>query len=857
MRMNLSRALCATTALATGALLATGAMAQSTTGSTTVEELVVTGSSGPRANEGLIQQVQPKTRTTIDEQFIQRQQPGQTIAETLNVVPGYNFNNNDAFGNSGGDIRVRSFDCARISFQWDGMQLNDSGNYACFTNQVGDSEIIHTADVSQGTTDVDAPSASAVGGSINYVTKMPSKDMRVIANGSIGRYSYKRGFLELDSGEFGPWGTRAFVAGSWTNYNKFKGLGELDKKQFNARIYQPLRDNGDFAALAFHYNRNRNNFYNNPTLLNYQTDGYKFDEDQKCIRLAPVAGTAQNEANDTIIDYLGVTKTGSCTGYYNTRINPSNTGNVRGQIKYHITDNIILTADPSFQYVLANGGGFTLLSETNNMLRGSKITANATTNLTPGGPGVDLNGDGDTLDTIATYSPSNTNTRRYGLNASLIWLINENNTFRLAYSYDDAHHRQTSEYSFYDQDLNPLSVFGGKDGHGPKIITSDGSFVRNRDRFSIAHLDMIAAEYNGKFFDDMFEVRLGVRLPYFRRELNQFCYSPIAPFSTFPVCTTQPPVAVVNGVTAPTGATFLKGNGSTLYLPPYASTLKYHKALPNIGAAYNFAEGHQVYVSYAKGFSAPKTDNLYNAVRDPATGTAQPELVNPEKTDTFDVGYRFTRSNIQVTLDAYYTNFKNKIQNSFDPVLGISLDRNIGTVHVKGADVGIAWAILDNLTWTGNASYNSAKLQDDILVATGAVSGFIPTKGKYQVETPKYQLFQRFQWEPMEDLSLGIQGKYVGKRYSTDVNDESTKAYQVVDFDARWNLAFLGEDHPTYLQLNVKNLFNERYLGAIPTTSSNAIVIRNAAGQTVSGASAPRYSPGAPRSYELTLHTEF
>lgn len=865
MRMTLSRALCATTALATGALISTAALAQSTTGSSTVEELVVTGSTGPKALDGVIEQTAPKTRTTINEEFIQRQQPGQTIAETLNVVPGYNFTNNDPYGNSGGNIRVRSFDCARISFQWDGMQLNDSGNYACFTNQVGDSEIIHTADVAQGTTDVDAPSASATGGSINYVTKIPAKDMGVIANASMGRYGYKRGYLELDTGEFGPWGTRAFVSGSWTNYNKFKGPGDLDKKQFNARIYQPLRDNGDFASIAFHYNVNRNNFYNNPTLVDYQRDGYKFDEALQCIRPTPTNGRieaeiarpatpAANTAYTQEVTYLGATIFNSCTNYYNLRINPSDTGNIRGQFKWHFADNIILTLDPTFQYVLANGGGFTAISETDNRLRGTNIVTNAATNAATGGTGRDLNGDGDTLDTITTYTPNNTNTRRFGLNASLIYILNEQNTFRLAYAYDDAHHRQTGEFTGVDINANPLNVFGGKEGHGAVIPTSDNSFLRGRDRKSIARLNMFAAEYNGKFLDDSVDIRLGVRVPYFKRELNQFCYS-VLPAGSAVLCTSQPTLTTVNGVTLTNGNVFIKGQGSTQYIPPYRAIKKYDKVLPNVGVDFKFGENHEhmVYASYAEALSAPRTDQLYTVTR-LADGSINNPTVQPETTQTFDVGYRYTLSTVQLTLAAYYSKFQNRIVTSFNPDTGISEDRNIGSVHIKGIDAGVAWAILPNLTYTGNLSYNKAIVQTDIQL--GATT-FLPTTGKFLVESPKWQSFQRVEWEPIESLSLGLQAKYVGRRFSTDVNDEVAKAYTTADFDVRWNLTFLGDDNPTYLQLNVKNIFNERYLGSIPTTQNTALGVKNAAGATIAGAAAPRYSPGSPRAYQLTLHTEF
>ena len=43
---------------------------------------------------------------------------------------------------------------------------------------------------------------------------------------------------------------------------------------------------------------------------------------------------------------------------------------------------------------------------------------------------------------------------------------------------------------------------------------------------SIAELNQYALEYRGKFLEDKFIATLGVRAPYFKRELNQYCYTP-------------------------------------------------------------------------------------------------------------------------------------------------------------------------------------------------------------------------------------------------------------------------------------------------------------------------------------------
>jgi iron complex outermembrane receptor protein len=45
-------------------------------------------------------------------------------------------------------------------------------------------------------------------------------------------------------------------------------------------------------------------------------------------------------------------------------VNPSDTGNIRITSLWHLSDKLRLSVDPSFQYVLANGGGTSTITET-------------------------------------------------------------------------------------------------------------------------------------------------------------------------------------------------------------------------------------------------------------------------------------------------------------------------------------------------------------------------------------------------------------------------------------------------------------------------------------------------------------
>jgi iron complex outermembrane receptor protein len=806
----------ATTALVGVLMTAGAAFAQSTGSQANEVENVVITAAGARAVGGQIVETLPKSRASVDAEFLATQSSGQNVFQSLNLLPGVSFTNNDPYGSSGGNLRLRGFDGNRVSVTFDGVPLNDTGNYAIYPNQMLDPELISRASVNLGTTDVDSPTASATGGTINYVTRKPANEFGGVATASIGENNYRRAFLVLDSGAFGPWGTKAFIAGSYQKYDKWKGPGSLEKKQFNARILQDIGDRGDFVSLAVNYNENRNNNIRSLTLADFRNFGKNYDFDAVC-KPAAVGG---------------VVVPGNCSNYYGRQVNPSNTGSVRGSALFHLTDNVRLTVDPSFQYVLADGGSqLGTISEGDGRVRGTAGVAK------------DLNGDGDTLDTVAFFAPSVTNTRRYSVTSSLIWDINDQHRIRVAYTGDYGRHRQTGEYTTLDAQGNTTNVFGGKDGHGAKVLTSDGSFLRARDRFSIAQLNQAAAEYRGKFMDSRLTVNLGVRAPFFKRELNQFCYTQNASslagvVSGFSVtCTTQVP----NAAAADGSVTF--GTSATKFIKPWSATVKYDKVLPNAGASYDLGSAGSVYVSYAEGFSSPRTDNLYTATL--VNGVGTPADTRPETTKTYDIGYRYSNPKFMATAALWKTDYANRIVQSYDPDLGISIDRNVGDVKAYGLDTQAAWALEEYLTVSASFSYNKSEIQENLRL--NAAGNLLALKGKQIVETPKYTFGGRVDWDITDALHLGVQGKFTGDRFSTDLNDEVAPHYTVWDMSVKYDLPFAKR---TYAQLNVNNLFNETYFGSI-SSRSNAVSVPGSNG------SAPTYYIGAPRTVQFTLRTEF
>lgn len=849
--------------VAFAALMTPGlAMAQSTASievdETAADEVVVTGNRTNNGVEGVKVPDGTKARQVITNELLRRSSAGNTVLDALNLVPGVNFTQSDAYGSSGGNIRIRGFDGNRISLTFDGFPLNDTGNYAIYPNQQLDPELVQEINVNLGATDVDSPTASAAGGTINYRTIVPREQMSATLAASAGDFDFNRIFGLFQTGNLTSFGTRAFVSASSSRNDKFKGPGGTYKQQYNAGIYQPIGSNGDFVRVSGHYNQNRNNFYRNPsvsdmrTLLNVggatviptaanisvanplrlsvltdaqQDTIFNFENDRFCASPTTVNGTPG-----------GPTVTiPSCTNYYGVRINPSNTGNVRFNSRFTLSDQLTLTVDAGYQYTLAHGGGYTTLAENSARARGSLTTS----------PGVDYNGDGDFLDTVGFFTPNITNTNRYTLTSSLIYNISDDHRVRVAYTYDRGNHRQTGQWGFLQANGEPENQFSGRNGR--PVLAADGYQIQQRNRKSVALLNQVAGQYVGKFFEDAFTLELGVRAPFFERDLQTFC--PVeARGSGFAQCTSEPVAAGL-----PTTASFYYVNQGQTFAPsgnpvplfrPFQANYKFKAVLPNVGFVYRFPSliGLSMFGSYAKGLSSPRTDNLYRA---PVVE------VNPEKTDSFDLGLRYTTSRVQAQATGWFIGYRNRIVTTFDndpnsPNFGTSLDRNVGRVESYGADVSLSFRVTPWAALTGFGSYTSAKLQSNVpLTATI----FAPTAGKQVVETPKWQLGGRAQFS-LGPVDLGVQGKWVDKRFATDVNDVVVPSYTLVDLDARLSLAQFGLNR-TFVQLNVRNLFNEFYFSNISTQINAGNIGGASNGQN------PNFTVGYPRTISAGLNIEF
>lgn len=833
------------------------------------ETIVVTGTRVPEVG-GVQAPDTSKPRAVLTQEMIARQNPGQTILDTINLVPGVSFQNNDAYGSSGGNLNIRGFDSTRISLTFDGIPLNDSGNYAIYSNQQLDPELIDNVNVSLGTTDVDSPTASAVGGTVNYRTMTPTPGMNSRILLSVGQHDFRRVFGVLNLGAMGPWGTRAFIAASKAdNQNPFNNYSKVDKQQYNARVWQPLGAGGDFVSISGHYNQNRNNFFGS---LPLRTDrdvpsGYPTARDERFYEVDDNCRIDEAQAG-------AVDRTNSCGTPFERRYNPSNTGNIRGSSRFTVTNSVTLTVDPFYQYVKANGGGTVRGREGIRTIGGVAYTGFI------GGQyyfGRDLNGDGDVLDTcnvgascsssdtrgVTLLAPSQTRTHRYGVIAGARWDITPDHALRFSFTHDNADHRQTGQVGFLEQNGEPSDVFAIND----PIQDARGNDVQKRDRQSYAILNQLAGEYRGEF--GAVTVNAGLRAPFFKRDLENYCFTTSA--SGFLDCFGQD-----SQLEQAYAQQFPTRQG------PQRRVFKYDKLLPNVGAVYSFSPGLSAFASFAQGLSVPGTDTLYNSFFFPA-GTAA-AFPSPETTDTFDGGARFRSSKIQAQAGVWMTKYQNRIATAYDPELDQFVSRNLGKVDKYGIDGSLAWAPMRELTLYTFGSWNKSKIKENLQIEGGggfdcgsadpnSVTGLRNcafTAGRREAGTPKYT-YGASVLGKLGAFDLGVTAKRTGSRFVYDTNravftgdvdnlgdanpandpvqiyNAKAPAYWLVNLDVRYNLATAGIPG-TYVQFNVYNLFDKFYVGGFRGGLNQ--------GLSSSGffANPPFVQIGAPRTASLTFN---
>jgi iron complex outermembrane receptor protein len=178
-----------------------------------------------------------------------------------------NVSNSDAFGlNGGSNVQVHGLPQNDLGFILDGIPVYNSG--AGYSNETIETEDLATLSVAPGTSTLDTPSTGSAAGTMYMSMRDPSKEGGVFIGLGAGTLAFNREYVRLDSGEFGPLGTKAFLSFTHTEAKNWRGGGNNDKRHVDFKVLQEFGNNSR-VALEGSVNQQYYGYYYYPSAAQF------------------------------------------------------------------------------------------------------------------------------------------------------------------------------------------------------------------------------------------------------------------------------------------------------------------------------------------------------------------------------------------------------------------------------------------------------------------------------------------------------------------------------------------------------------------------------------------------------------
>ena len=751
---------------------------------------------GKKVGMGLmVQEDVPKARSTVTAEELAKQRPTGNAYDALALMPAVNTYSYDGTGLFGGGLTLRGFNSDQIGATINGVPVNDSGNFAVFPQEFVDQENTCTTFVTQGSTDVDSPQVGATGGNFGITTCDPEDKQRFRIMQSGGQLNMWKTYLRVDTGKFANDKAKVFVSVSHAETNKWKGAGKA------------LRDHLD---IGFNYDWDRFNYIHGTVLYNHAINnnistfnladltkhGYYYDYSTVFTGRAPASpGTA---GNDTL--------PANADSYYKLALNPFENVIASATAKFRLNDSTDIKVVPYFWYGYGTGGVEEKLMSESGFLNPAtgKLTA-----------GVDLNGDGDTLDKVLVYSGSITRTKRPGITTTVVENMGDHQILA-GFWYERANHRQTGPMTTIDANGNPADAWLRDD----LIHRPDGSLYESRDWQTISSAYQAFVQDTISLGDKTL-INVGVRNPHVKRDFTNYANEGF-------------------------------NSGTNYSLNP-----TYEAYLPQLGLRYRITNDDQLFASYAKNFRAPPnfvfatTGN--NVVISPAGQALLASAVKPETSWNLDVGYRHQSKAITTSFTVFSVDYKNRQANAIDPTTLTSTYTNVGAVRNKGFELELGNTPVNGFSVYGSLGYLKTEIQNDIPGGLDASKNiaYLQTTGKQYPLAPKWKAGLSASYET-DNWYVRTTAKYTASQQATLMNDEpEVPAYTLMGLDAAYQFPSWGAFKNPKFSLNVSNLTNRQYRN--PTgLQPNALAYG-----PIKPATSIFYYLGAPRMITGTLRVDF
>ncbi len=219
---------------------------------------------------------------------------------------------------------------------------------------------------------------------------------------------------------------------------------------------------------------------------------------------------------------------------------------------------------------------------------------------------------------------------------------------------------------------------------------------------------------------------------------------------------------------------------------------------PKAGVSYQIEKG-KLYLSYANAHREPNRDDLI----------ANPET-EAETLHDFEAGIEKSFGKVQLTANLYYMYYVNQlVLNGQINNVGEFIRTNSGKSYRTGLEVSAFTKLSEQWNISGNFTLSDSKNLDFKQENNGEIQNLGKTNISFSPNVIGNILLN---YQPIKNLSLGIQNQYVGRQYldNTDTENLKLSSYYLMDFNAKYSLEFkkMGVDFKFLLN----NIFDKKYV---------------------------------------------
>ena len=292
---------------------------------------------------------------------------------------------------------------------------------------------------------------------------------------------------------------------------------------------------------------------------------------------------------------------------------------------------------------------------------------------------------------------------------------------------------------------------------------------------------------------------------------------------------------------------------------------------PKVGIGLKPVEGVELFAGYAQNFAGIPEDAFLGS-----NSAINPNDLVPIETENMDAGVRYTTDHVAFSLQGYYTRLKNNIATVPISIAGVDPQEIIrGNVTTRAANIagtkskGIEATAIVDYDWVNfylSYSYQNARHDDPAvgsadrleLAAVGVIGGARVR------DIPTNSLFGQIEVKPSKSASVQLSGRHVGSRVgghliqpttNKEIGVEYVPSYTVFGLNASYDFGDTGPFKELKFQVNVDNLFDEKYIGAV--TSSTATLPDFGLAGTGTVPTLDRYFIGAPRTVTASIRARF